>query len=201
MTLLERVHEGYVAGRRERVLAAHIARELPRGASVLEIGAGSGALLRRLGDLRPDAAFRGIDVLVRGASAFPIEGFDGRRVPFEAESFDAVVLVDVLHHTDDPLVLLNEASRVSRRTIVVKDHRLDGPLAFARLRFMDRVGNARFGVSLPFNYWPERRWRGAFAALDLEVASWRTDLGLYAWPARWVFEHSLHFLARLEKRD
>ena len=39
--------------------------------------------------------------------------------------------------------------------------------------------------------------RRAFEHLALEVDEWRTDLRLYPWWARWVFERSLHFVARL----
>jgi hypothetical protein len=74
---------------------------------------------------------------------------------------------------------------------------MDGLLAYARLRFMDWVGNARHGVVLPYNYWPERRWRDAFADLRLTTQDWRSELGLYPPPASIVFGHGLHFIATL----
>jgi hypothetical protein len=37
--------------------------------------------------------------------------------------------LDVLHHTDDANVLLREARRVTRRDVLIKDHRLNGFLA------------------------------------------------------------------------
>jgi hypothetical protein len=110
-----------------------------------------------------------------------------------------VTFVDVLHHTDDPMVLLREAVRVTRRTVVIKDHDRSGLLAAPTLRLMDRVGNARFGVHLPYTYWPRRRWLEAFDVLDLRVTVWETRLGLYPWPAVLVFGRSLHFLARLAR--
>ena len=65
-------------------------------------------------------------------------------------SFDVVMFVDVLHHTDDPLLLLQEAQRVGK-IILVKDHFRKGFLAGPTLRFMDWVGNAHHGVVLPYN--------------------------------------------------
>ena len=62
------------------------------------------------------------------------------------------MFVDVLHHTEDPMALLGEAVRVARKTIVVKDHTLNGFLAGPTLHFLDRVGNARHDVALPYNY-------------------------------------------------
>ena len=55
------------------------------------------------------------------------------------------MFVDVLHHTDDPMVLLREAGRVASGFVLIKDHTQNGILAGRRLRFMDWVGNARHG--------------------------------------------------------
>jgi len=106
--------------------------------------------------------------------------------------------VDVLHHTKDPMILLREAARVARKTVVIKDHILDGFFAGPTLRVMDRVGNARYGVSLPYNYWSKPKWLQAFDALRMEVGSWTTQLKLYPWPASWLLDRSLHFVARLD---
>jgi hypothetical protein len=85
--------------------------------------------------------------------------------------------VDVLHHTDDPRVLLRGA-RVARRNILIKDHTRNGLFAGPTLRFMDGVGNARFGVALPYNYWTRQQWQDAFRDLDVEVEVWQSRHGL-----------------------
>ena len=194
MKPIEHIHSGYVAGRRVRVLAERIADVLPRDASVLEVGAGDGMLLAELAQRRSDCRFSGIDVLVREVTHAPIERYDGVTIPRADASVDAVLFVDVLHHTDDPLRVLREARRVAARAIVIKDHTLEGLAAGPTLRFMDRVGNARHGVALPYNYWRKARWLAAFEELGLEIEQWDDNLGLYPWPASWVFERSLHFL-------
>ena len=71
-------------------------------------------------------------------------------------------------------------------------------LAGPTLRFMDWVGNAPHGVALPYNYWPERRWREAFGRLGLKPVVWEKDLRLYPPPARFLFDRSLHFICRLD---
>jgi SAM-dependent methyltransferase len=136
---------------------------------------------------------------VRKDTAIPIDPFDGHRLPYGDGEFDAVTFVDVLHHTDDPAELLGEAARVSRSVIVLKDHLLNGSLAQPTLAFMDWVGNARHGVVLPNNYWPENRWREAFDRLGLRITAWAVELGIYPWPAALLFGRQLHFIARLEK--
>jgi len=129
----------------------------------------------------------------------PVDPFDGRTLPAPDRSFDAVMLVDVVHHADDPMRLLEEGVRVSRGALLLKDHTLEGFAAGATLRLMDRVGNARHGVALPYHYWPRRRWLEAFEALGLEVAEWIDKPRLYPSPASWVFGRSLHFIARLAR--
>jgi SAM-dependent methyltransferase len=142
---------------------------LPREASVLDVGCGDGSLAKLICDQRPDVEMRGIDVLVRERTAIPVEPFDGAHIPADDGSFDAVMFVDVLHHTDDPRLLLREARRVTRRNILIKDHTCNGLLARPVLRFMDGVGNERFGVALPYNYWTQAQWQAAFRDLHLEI--------------------------------
>src|SRR5262249_30669359 len=149
-------------GRRVRVLRDHFAQLLPADARVLDVGSGDGLLASLIGQMRPDLHISGIDVLVREHTHILVETFDGQSMPYADGSFDAVMFVDVLHHVTDPLVLLREALRVSRSCLVIKDHTRDGILAGPTLRFMDRVGNERHGVVLPYNYWPKRKWLEAF---------------------------------------
>jgi hypothetical protein len=110
------------------------------------------------------------------------------------------LIVNVLHHTDDPTWLLREAARVARGAVVVKDHLLEGFLAGPILGFMDWVSNAPHGVALPYNYWTFEQWSAAFDEIGLEVGEWREDLGQYSWPLSVVFGRRLHFMARLIPR-
>jgi SAM-dependent methyltransferase len=177
MSLIDRVHGQYVHTRRGRTLSRQIAPLLPPG-RVLDVGCGDGSLDHLIMQRRTDIQISGIDLLVRGETRIPVTGFDGRRVPHGDGSFDAVIFVDVLHHTEDPMILLREAARVARRAVIIKDHTRDGWLAGPTLRLMDYVGNARHGVALPYNYWPRRRWLEAFDELALRVGHWEHDLHL-----------------------
>jgi SAM-dependent methyltransferase len=198
--IIEGVHGGYVTGRRAGVLSRHLAELLPESAEVLDVGTGDGRLAERILERRPGLRFRGVDVALRGAPGFPVERFDGRRIPHADASFDVVLVVDVLHHCASPMELLGECARVARDAVLLKDHDESGWLARPTLRLMDWVGNARHGVALPYNYWPEARWRSAFDELGLRVTAWRRELRLYPWPADWIFGRSLHFIARLAVR-
>jgi len=201
MKLIDQIHDGYVFKRRTRVLSSHLSALLPPNVTVLDVGCGDGTLAKLIHAHRPDVQICGIDVLVRRETHIPVTAFDGAIIPYAPGTFDAVMFVDVLHHTNDPVILLREATRVARRSIIIKDHNRDGFLAGPTLRFMDWVGNVRHGVALPYNYWPERRWTKAFAELALTPTVSKTRIGLYPWPANWAFERRLHFIVRLDKRE
>jgi SAM-dependent methyltransferase len=199
MGLIEFIHEGYIHQRRVRVLSDWCSRLIPSNSEVLDVGSGDGRLTRLIADKRPDISIRGIDVRQRRDAAVLVETFDGTSIPHGKASFDVVMFVDVLHHTSEPMVLLREAIRVARQAILIKDHLVEGILAYSTLRFMDRVGNARHGIPLPYNYWTRREWHRAFQKLRLEVSSWETSLGLYPYPADLFLGRSLHFIALLKQ--
>lgn len=201
MGMIDTIHTNVVHSRRVNVLARHLADLIPAGASVLDVGCGDGLLCKLLGDLRPDLTLEGIDVLVRPDTHVPVRPFDGKHIDAPDRSWDVVMFVDVLHHTDDPEVLVREASRVARQCVVIKDHTRDGFLAGLTLRFMDWVGNARYGVALPYNYLPRKRWDELLRRRGLSIERWVGRLGLYPKPAAWVFERKLHFIARLGVGD
>jgi SAM-dependent methyltransferase len=192
------LHERVVFTRRVDVLAHHLAGVLPEDATVLDVGAGDGTIAARILELRPDLCISGIDVLVRPTTKIDVRPFDGVHIPFGDSSFDAVMFVDVLHHTDDPLRLLREAGRVARKAVVIKDHLADGFGARSTLRAMDWVGNARHGVALPYNYLTRAEWSPLFEAAGLEVAVVHEHLGLYPRPASWLFDRDLHAIWRLD---
>jgi len=198
MGLLDISHGGYVHRRRVDVLSREFAKLIPPGSTVLDVGSGDGRLAARIRDRVGDLKIHGIDTLVRPGAHIPIARFDGRVIPHPDASFDYVMFVDVLHHTDDPRILLREASRVARKGVLIKDHLLEGTLAGPILGFMDWVGNARHGVPLPYNYWTRAKWDAAFRELNRVPGYWKRDLGLYPAPADWVFGRSLHFVARLD---
>ena len=80
---------------------------------------------------------------------------------------------------------------------MIKDHYRKGFAAKARLRFMDWVGNSRFGVALPYNYWTEEQWKTSWHQVGLQPKQLFTKLRLYPSPADWFFGAQLHFIAWL----
>ncbi|MBA3962027.1 MAG: methyltransferase domain-containing protein [Chthoniobacterales bacterium] len=197
--LLNTLHTNLVFGRRVQKLSEALGQMIPVGSRVLDVGCGDGQISARISENGKNISVAGIDVLVRPQPHIPVTQFDGTHMPFEKDSFDLVMFVDVLHHTEDPAALLAEAARVSRKYVLLKDHFLAGPLGGRTLRLMDWFGNAHHGVVLPYNYLSETEWNRIYNKVGLRVVQEKRTLGLYPIPANLIFGRGLHFVSLLEK--
>ncbi len=197
MSLIQMLHDKLVFNRRINGLYKHLTEMLSDCDSILDVGCGDGQLSGMIAQSLPGTTVEGIDVLVRPKTHISVRQFDGVQIPAQDNSVDCVMMVDVLHHTDDPEIMLREAQRVSRRWIVLKDHTRNGLLAGPTLRFMDWVGNNHHGVRLPYNYLSLKQWRDLFAKNSMKIDQWNSNLGLYGMPGDLLFGRSLHFVCRL----
>jgi len=97
--------------------ARYILEHTPPGSAVLEVGSGDGKFLRTLA--AQDAGYRihGCDIR-EWTSPDPAIAFRvmTRDIPYPDATFDAVLVVDVLEHVDDPEHLLAEIARVLKPT-------------------------------------------------------------------------------------
>jgi SAM-dependent methyltransferase len=199
MSVLDHLHANWIYRRRVRRLSEILCEMIPHDCSLLDVGCGDGKLAQLLLQKRPDLQIEGVDVLVREQTSVPVKNFDGINLPYPDSSFDGATLIDVLHHTRDPLLLLREAARVSRRWLIVKDHVVQGVAAVWRLRLMDYAANSPHGVALPYNYFSRKEWADLRCALDVKVVAEMTALGLYPKPIDYVFGAGLHFVTLWER--
>lgn len=191
---IESFHEKHIKGLRINVLSNIIAGFLPEGnVSVLDIGCGDGLLAKQLMALKPALSIVGIDTLVRPNSAIPVASFDGESIPYERGSFDYSLLVDVLHHAENPSALLQQALMVARKGVIIKDHYEQGFLGRKTLKFMDNLGNRRSGVAIPHNYWTPGEWQEELDRIGLKPQVLQTRLRLYPAWGDWIFGRDLHF--------
>ena len=192
-------HRAFVFQRRTRVLAEMLAEQIPQRAAVLDIGCGDGTIASLIAQLRPDISIQGVEFLVRPECKIECRAFDGTSLPFPGGSFDVCLFVDVLHHTEDPAILLREAVRVSRSLVLVKDHLDENIVDDLTLRFMDWVGNRPHGVVLTYNYQSRKKWAEYFASCGLAETNWTTRVPLYPFPASLIVGRGLHFVGALTK--
>ncbi len=187
--------------RRVYVLSRHLAAAIPGRGTVLDLGAGDGQIAMALMRLRPDLKVEGVDIVPRPRTLIPVQQYDGVTLPLADRSVDYVTIVDVLHHTTDPTIVLREAARVARQGVIIKDHLREGLLANPTLVFMDWFGNLGDGVPMPYTFLSRTEWQGAFFKARLEKVTMVEKLNLYLPPARWLFDRHLHFVAYLTPKD
>ncbi len=96
-------------------------------ATVLDIGAGEGAVLQRLADGGFGRRHFALDISASGVERIrnrkiptlvECRQFDGYVVPYPDGAFDLAILSHVLEHVEHPRLLLNEAARVADRVFV-----------------------------------------------------------------------------------
>lgn len=197
--ITEKFHNKLVYSRRMTRLTELLLPLLENSKNVLDVGCGDGRIDSLILGKRKDMSIHGIDVLVRQEIYIPVREYDGETIPYEDGTFDTVMTVDVLHHTDDPVQILKEMARVSSRYIIIKDHIRSNYLDYLKLRAMDYVGNAHYHVRLPYNYQTEEQWKRIFKACGLRVVKRKTQLNLYKGIFHLLFDRNLHLIVVLEK--
>src|SRR5258708_11270148 len=197
LSWIGRWHHAFVFERRTRVLAEMLAAQIPQRASVLDIGCGDGTIGSLIAQRRPDISIQGVEILVRPECKIECRVFDGSSVPFPDGSFYVCLFVDVIHHTQDPAILLHEAVRVSRSFVLLKDHLDENIFDDVTLRFMDWVGNRPHGVVLAYNYQGRREWKEHFSKCGLADTNLTTRPQLYPPPLTLLAGRGFHFVSLL----
>ena len=93
--------------------------------SVLEVGCGEGDLCAHLQAQRP-ADFVGLDISAKVLQlardqhpTMPLSVQSAASLAFDSNSFDLVVICEVLEHLPDPRAALKEVARVARRDVIL----------------------------------------------------------------------------------
>ena len=153
-------------------MALEIARVLPRGSRVLDVGCGSGFIAHHLAGVL-GAQVTGIDVRRQADAPVDYVCFDGERFPAEDVSFDAVLLCYVLHHAQDQRAFLGEVRRVLQAGGLAVVYEDIPALGWDRAvcAAHDRAWRARTG---PCRFRRETEWRTLFESAGFELVSERT---------------------------
>jgi len=160
----------------DRLTQETIARLVPSGARVLDLGCGDGALLAHLRATRGCSGY-GIEIddaqvlagLQRGIDVLQLNLEDGLAM-FADDSFDMVLQIDTLQHLRNAETMLRETARVGRNAIVAFPN-------FAHWPNRLRVLSGRMPVTkrLPYQWYDTPNIRvGTFA--DFEVLARRLGL-------------------------
>jgi ubiquinone/menaquinone biosynthesis C-methylase UbiE len=152
-------------------MALEIARVIPPGSEVLDVGCGNGFIAHHLSAMLGTDVV-GIDLGSTAAAPIDYRQYDGECFPAPDKSFSAVLLCYVLHHAQDVSVVLNEMRRVLRAgglAIIYEDIPRSwwdkGVCWIHNQQWRGRTG--------PCTFRREPAWRSLFESFGFEIVSER----------------------------
>jgi len=141
--------------------------------SVIEIGAGDGAILKRLSDLNFAHEYFALEISKSGVDEIKkreipqlkeCSVFDGYKIPYEDKRFDLAVLSHVVEHVEYPRKILYEASRVAKYIFV--EVPLEDTMRLSNDFVLDEVGH--------INFYSPKTIRRLLQTCDLEILGQNT---------------------------
>lgn len=157
-------------------LIGSIARLVPQGSRVLDLGCGNGELLAHLMSQRGCSGY-GVEIddakvhacLARGVDVLQLNLEDGLSV-FDDQSFDVVLQIDTLQHLRNAQTMLRETARVGRIGVVAFPNFAHWPNRLSVLQ-----GRMPVTKRLPYQWYDTPNIRvGTYA--DFEVLARRNGL-------------------------
>lgn len=146
----------------------------PNHKRMLDIGGGTGVIAEAMKELFGIESVVSIDVKDRFRDDLTIETgvFDGVSLPFPEDSFDCVVVCNVIHHVPKTsrVALLRECARVGGAgPVYVKDVVSASLLDHFILFVEDIIGNAPYGGQIKAWYLSDKDWEALAAESGFRI--------------------------------
>lgn len=139
---------------------------LPPNEKILDIGCGNGLISLYLQKKGFDVTALDVENLAYSED-IKVVVYDGKNIPFTENQFDTALLITVLHHTDNPEKVLQEAVKVAKKIVIIEDiyeNRFQQYLTY----FMDTLVNLGFS-NMTYQNKSDKAWQQLFEDLSLEI--------------------------------
>lgn len=134
----------------------------------IDIGAGNGMITQTLRQQNyPTTAMDVADLSIIPEVSVVV--YDGLNMPFEAQAFDTALLLTVLHHTPDPLPVLQETARIAKKIVIIEDvysNKIQQYMTYA----MDTLVNLGHS-SMTYQNKSDKEWKATFEQLNLKLVA------------------------------
>lgn len=135
--------------------------------SIVDVGTGSGqfaALLKNKG-----YNITAVDVVNKtNTNQITPVIYDGKTLPFSANTFNIGMLITVLHHCPNPELVFNEVCKVSKNKIFVLEDVYNNQFMKYLTWFADSLANFEF-IGHPHTNKSEKEWETLFKYHDLKL--------------------------------
>ena len=155
-----------IVRRRSQTVVNRILPFLKNSKKILDIGSGTGDVAFLLGKHGKNVT--PVDVSdFHGPRLVKTTIYDGRVLPFPNKSFDIAMLLMVMHHTPNPEIVFDEASRVARELVIIETS-YTTPINRWFTIVSDALGNLRLKAFWS-SYKSDFEWRELFARKKFEI--------------------------------
>ena len=142
------------------------------GKKVLDLGAGNGLLAQEIkNQLNKEVVL--VDVVDYNCTNLPLRLYNPEgKIPLSDKDVDTTILYTVLHHASDPKHLLEEAARVTKQRLVIKEAYVDEDDIRVTSSFFDWFFNRVIGdedINVPLNFLKVKEWEKILKLYGFDV--------------------------------
>lgn len=156
--------------------------------SVLDVGSGRGYIAKEIS--KDGKKVQCLDIKDHNLTDLSLKIYDGKKIPFRANSFDTVLVCYVLHHAANPISLLKECAKVAKKRIIIFEDNADSLLT----KPLDILFNRLHGVDTPLNFRNISEWINEFKKSGLKITKIKRGV-----EKQWFYPGVEHIMFVLDK--